>query len=92
MIDVLGHPIEVGMTVLTNYYSSASMGVITTVDKITKKAVYVTFNCVWYSWDKQQKTYVRNSGLKQIRRRPDQIIVIDKQLNYNRTTYPENML
>jgi len=92
MLDVLGHPIQAGMTVLTNHYYSPSMGAITTVDKVTKKAVYVTIHCHWGYWDKVNKAYVRQNGKKQMRRRPDQVIVIDKQLNHNRKKYPENML
>lgn len=92
MIDILGHPIEAGMTVLTNKYFTATMGEITTVDRVTPKAVIVTVNATWGYWDKENKKYIRMNGRKTIRKRPDQILVIDKQLNFNRSQYPENML
>lgn len=92
MIDILGHPIEAGMTVLTNKYYTATMGEITTVDRVTEKAVIVTVNAAGTYWDKENKKYIRFSGRKQIRKRPDQILVIDKQLDFNRSEYPENQL
>ena len=88
MIDILGHPITVGATVLTNGYYTACMNTITTVEKITEKAVYARVDAVWYDWNTKQRRRTK----KLMRRRPDQFIVIDKQLNYNRKTYPENML
>jgi allantoicase len=88
MIDILGHPITVGATVLTNGYYTACMNTITTVEKITKKAVYAKVDAVWYDWETKQ----RHRTKKLMRRRPDQFIVIDKQLKYNQKTYPENML
>lgn len=90
--DILGHPIEPGVTVLTNRYQSSSMGEITTVDRITKKAVIVTINATWYSWDSVTRKYTRHSGRKTIRKRPGQVIVIDKQLKHNQKEYPENMI
>lgn len=88
MIDVLGHPIEAGMTVLTNGYYSASMEVITTIDRVTEKSVFVTVYASWYDW----KTRTRCKGYKSVRRRPNKVIVINKQLNYNKKTYPENLI
>lgn len=92
MIDILGHPIEAGMTVLTNKYYTATMGEITTVDRVTPKAVIVTVNYWGGYWDKEQKKYIHTTGRKQIRKRPDQILVIDKQLDFNHKEYPENMI
>ena len=92
MIDILGHPIKPGMTVLTNKYYSAVMGEITTVERVTKKAVIVKIMSVWYTWDAENRQHIKHQGLKAIRKRPNQILVIDKQLDFNRKEYPENML
>lgn len=92
MIDILGHPIEAGMTVLTNKYYSATMGEITTVDRVTKKAVIVTIQAYDWYYDEVLKRGITKPYRKQIRKRPDQIIVIDKQLDHNQTNYPENMI
>jgi hypothetical protein len=88
MIDILGHPITVGATVLTNGYYTSSMNTVTTVEKITEKAVYAKIDAVWYDLSTRQI----QSAKKLMRRRPDQFIVIDKQLKYNQKTYPENRL
>ena len=92
MIDILGHPIEPGLTVLTNKYYSASLGQVTTVDRVTKTAVIVKIKALWYTWDPKTSKNIRHEGFKTIRKRPHQILVIDKQLNFNRKEYPENML
>ena len=92
MIDILGHPIGAGMTVLTNKYYSSSMGEITTVDRVTKKAVIVTIHAYDWYYDEVLKRGITTPYKKQIRKRPDQIIVIDKQLNHNQKNYPENMI
>jgi hypothetical protein len=91
-VDVLGHPIKEGMTVLTNNYYSPSMGTITVVEKVTPKAIIVSIDGVWTVWDYVNRTYVRHKGVKRLRKRPDQIIVIEQQLNHNRENYPENMI
>jgi predicted HicB family RNase H-like nuclease len=85
MIDKLGHPITVGATVLTNGYYTSSMNTVTTIEKVTEKAVYVIIDANSYDYANSKYTYTK----KLMRRIPDQIIVIDKQLNYNKKTYPE---
>jgi len=88
MIDVLGHPIEVGATVLTNGHYTASMNTVSKVEKVTAKAVYTNIYATWYDY----KTGELRTGQKLMRRRPNQFIVIDKQLDYNQKNYPENMI
>lgn len=87
MIDRLGHPIEVGVTVLTNGYYTSSMEVITTVKRITPKAIIV--DVVLPAWVQRY-----NGGIttKEMRKQPHQILVIEQQLAYNQREYPENMI
>jgi len=92
MIDTLGHPIAEGDTVLTNAYYSSAMNEITTIDRTTKKAVYVTIQAYHWFYDENLQRGVHKTYRKQMRRRPDQVIVISKQLEHNREHYPENML
>lgn len=92
MIDILGHPVKKGMTVLTNAHWSTAMTEITTVDKVTPKAVYVTIHATGGYWDTENKKFVRTSGNKQMRRSYAKVLVIDKQLKHNRKNYPENMI
>jgi hypothetical protein len=92
MIDALGHPITAGDTVLTNAYYSCSMTEITSVDRTTEKAVYVTIQAHSWHYDEKLKQGVHTSYKKQMRRRPDQVLVITKQLEHNQTNYPENMI
>lgn len=89
LLDILGHPIEEGMTVLTNAHNSPAMTELSVVEKVTGKAVYVSVYAHTGYWDVNTNRHVSTSGNKQIRRRPDQVIVIDKQLSYNKKTYPE---
>lgn len=91
-IDILGHPIKEGMTVLTNNYYSPTMGTITVVEKVTPKAIIVSINGTWHKWDHVNRRYETFKGVKRMRKRPSQIIVIEQQLNHNRENYPENMI
>ena len=88
MIDVLGHPIRKGDTVLTGAYWSAGMNETTVVTKVTKKAVYVRLKA--YRFDYQQDKYV--DTVKEVRRQPYQVVVITQQLKHNQKHYPENLL
>lgn len=85
LVDFLGHPIQVGMTVLTNGYYSAGNHMVTKVVKVTKKAVII--HVEKYDW-KERTTIVGHP----IRRNPSQIIVIEQQLKYNKKTFPEYQL
>ncbi len=81
-IDALGHPIKVGSIVLTTPHWNPTFSVTTKVIKITKKSIVVEL---------PSNTYVDKRLIK-IRRKPHQVIVIDKQLKYNQKTFPENLL
>tara|TARA_B110000902_G_C14048540_1_gene490738 strand:+ start:542 stop:802 length:261 start_codon:yes stop_codon:yes gene_type:complete len=85
LVDQLGHPIEAGMTILTNGYYSSGNHMITKVVRVTKKAVIIHVNK--YDWQKQ--TEIPNHTL---RRDPCQVFVIEKQLAYNQETFPEYSL
>ena len=88
LIDVLGHPIEAGMTVLTTAHYGSTMDQLVKIDKVTKKSVYVTLTASWYNW--REKVWCTEQ--RSIRRRPNKVLVIDKQLKYNRKMYPEYMI
>lgn len=88
MIDTLGSPIKEGDMVLTNKYRSSCLTEITTVKKVTHKHVHVEIPATW--WNYKEKRL--EEGLKVIKRLPHQIVVIDKQLKYNRKNYPENCI
>jgi hypothetical protein len=51
LLDILGHPIEEGMTVLTNAHNSPAMTELSVVEKVTGKAVYVTVYAYSGYWD-----------------------------------------
>lgn len=88
MKDVLGHPIEKGCTVLTNYYNSPEMCIITTVKSVFNKTAAVIVPVT--TWNYKNKT--SKVEHKRILREPHQLIVVDQQLEYNRQNYPENLL
>lgn len=87
MIDILGHPIRKGDTVLTNGYWTTQLE-LQVVEKVTKKAVYVSVLATM--WDSTQKR--RTTEPKSMRRKPSQVVVVNQQIKYNTKTYPENML
>lgn len=80
-IDVLGHPIEPGMTVLTACYWSSSFTVFTKVVKVTKKFIVLE---VPHYWKHLENTTVY--------RKPYQMIVVNQQQKYNKKVYPEHQL
>lgn len=93
MIDVLGHPITPGAQVLTGAYGSGGMDKVSTVISVAKKTLVVEvhkrswrYNDVTKQWDCTSEPQGR------VRRRPHQVVVIDKQLAYNQAEYPENMV
>lgn len=88
LIDVLGHPIRKGDKVLTGNHYSTGMDIVAQVDKVTKKAVYVTLEATKWDYDMRKK-YVEHTS---VRRQPYQVVVIDKQLAYNKKHYPENFI
>lgn len=88
MIDVLGHPIRKGDTVLTGYYCSPGMDITAKVDKVTKKAVYVNLKIGTYDYSTRKTEYKTRS----IRRQPYQVVVVDKQLAHNKKNFPENLI
>ena len=88
MIDALGHPITKGCVVLTPGYWSPTAGTITKVVKVTKSYVFVEVGA--WTWSEE-----KNGGVMEplvVRRKAHQVIVVDKQLKYNRKTYPELLI
>lgn len=90
LTDLLKRPIQVGDTVLTNYHLTAAFGEISTVRKVTSKAVYVEVEN--REWGNTPTGWRPLGGTKLIRRRPDQVLVINEQLAYNKQNYPEAYL
>jgi len=83
MVDALGHPITEGCVVLTPGYWSPTASVVTKVKKVTKAYIFVELVASrWRDNDWAKIDVV-------VRRRPHQVVVVDKQLKHNRKTYPE---
>jgi hypothetical protein len=79
MIDILGHPVAKGDTILTNEYGSPTMSVIAIVEKVAKKS------CILYM-------HVPVVGAKYMRKLPHQVVVVNQQLAYNKKHFPENAI
>ena len=88
MIDALGHPITEGCMVLTPGYWSPTVSEIVKVKKVTKTRIVI--DLMGSTWCRDAGKYV--DQVKTLYRRPHQVVVIDKQLKYNRKTYPELMI
>lgn len=88
MVDSLGHPITAGCTVLTSGYWNTVMDVVIIVKKVTPCYVHVEMECNVWNYETRKAV----PQMKTLRRRPHQVLVIDKQLKYNRKAYPEHQL
>ena len=88
MHDAIGHPLEVGTKVLTPAYFSVAYTEIATVTKVTRLAVYVDMYCSYWNNGLGRRV----TGVRSLRRRPDQMIAIGAQHKYNQKNYPENMI
>lgn len=93
MNDILGHPITEGCLVVTNGYWSTGFSITTKVAKVTKTKVLL--DVPGYDFVKDQNSpygWKRIDTIKRVRRDPSRVLVIDKQLKYNRKTFPENLV
>lgn len=88
MLDILGHPVRAGDKVLTGAYYSFGQDLVTNVVRTTPKAVYVNVDV--YNYD--SSTHTRKSHQHVVRRRYDQVVVVDKQLAHNKKKYPEYLI
>jgi dTDP-D-glucose 4,6-dehydratase len=88
MLDVLGHPVTAGDMVLTGGYGTAGMQLVTEVVRTTPKAVYVNLGVCTYDWSNHRAKTTENL----VRRRYDQVVVVDKQLAHNKKAYPEYLI
>ena len=88
MNDILGRPIKVGDTILTNAYLTTAMTAVTKATKVTNKSCYheVTIK----KWDRNLGKIVQET--KTFRKKYYQVLVIDAQLLQNGIDYPELQL
>lgn len=88
LVDMLGHPILKGSTVLTNGYQSTALDTIVKIEKVNKKTAVVSIPMPTYDYLRMELVYKNKRMLKQAY----QLIVIDAQLAYNAEQYPEYLL
>ena len=82
MIDMLKRPIKKGDTVLVKGYGSCTADTIATVKKVAKVNIYVDVKNPWAKWNGY-------SEIKRMARCPSECIVVNEQLAYNKSEYPE---
>lgn len=88
MNDMLGRPIQVGDTILTNHSYTATFGKLTKVLRVNKSTItHATARTVY---DKSTRRYNKVEGT--IRKRSNQVLVVDDQIEANRTKFPEAFL
>lgn len=87
-VDLLGHTIKEGMTVITHYWQDGKKDLILKVKAIRGNYVSLvdTEPC---SYNKEATII---SAVRTLNRKVDEVIVIDQQLEYNKKTFPENIL
>ena len=94
--DALNHPIRVGDTIVTNYYNTPIMGLITKVIKVTKSRVYIKLDrkVRTHIYDKTTERWDTKTTeiTKPLARYPHQVIVVNAQLEANRNDFPENFV
>ena len=88
MNDILGRPIQVGDTILTNYPNTATFGKLAKVLRVNKRTVThaITYNI----FDRSVGKYHKAERI--IRKRSYQVLVVDDQIEANRTKFPEAIL
>ena len=91
LLDKLGHPINVGDTVLAKGYNSADYELFTIV-QVAKVRVYIEQHVKLWTRDATTHLYVAIDTIKKIPRYPSDIIVVNAQLEHNRKHYPEHQL
>lgn len=87
-IDLLGHTIKEGMTVVTHYWQDGKKDIMLKVDAI--RGNYVSLVDVETS--SYAKKIVALGTIPTLNRKANEVIVIDQQLEYNEKTFPENIL
>ena len=88
MNDMLGRPIQVGDTILTNHRYSATFGYMTKVLRVNKRTI--THTATRRVFDKSTRKYNKVEGT--IRKRSYQVLVVDDLIEANRTKFPEAFL
>jgi hypothetical protein len=88
MNDILGRPIQVGDTILTNHPHTASFGKLTKVLRVNKHTI--THATTRRVFDKATRKYNKVEGT--IRKRSYQVLVVNDQIEANRTKFPEAFL
>ena len=88
MNDMLGRPIQVGDTILTNHPNTATFGKLTKVLRVNKRTI--THTTTRRVFDKPTRRYNKVEGT--IRKRSYQVLVVDDQIEANRTKFPEAFL
>ena len=88
MNDMLGRPIQVGDTILTNHPHTASFGKLTKVLRVNKRTI--THATTRTTYDSTNRRYNKVEGT--IRKRSYQVLVVDDQIEANRTKFPEAFL
>jgi formylmethanofuran dehydrogenase subunit E len=88
MLDILGCPINIDDMVLTTGYCSSSLNVVAIVEKVNKKSITVTVKADYWDWDEKKRIHYN----KHIRRKRDQVVVINQQLKYIQEHFPENLI
>ena len=88
MNDMLGRPIQVGDTILTNHPNTATFGKLAKVLRVNKRTI--THATTRRVFDKSTRRYDKVEGT--IRKRSYQVLVVDDQIEANRTKFPEAFL
>lgn len=88
MNDMLGRPIKVGDTIITNYPFKATFGLVTKVLKVNKSSILHSITRATYS--RVNNRYDRVEGT--IRKRRYQVLVVNEQIESNHIKFPEAFL
>ena len=85
MNDILGRPVKVGDTIITNRPNTATFGLVTKVIKVGKSTI--THEYTRRSWIHSKQTWIAKEGT--ITKKSYQFLVIDAQVAANHEQYPE---
>lgn len=88
MNDMLGRPIQVGDTILTNYFCTATFGKLTKVLRVNKSTITHAITRRFYNISDRTSHKVEGT----IRKRSYQVLVVNEQIEANHNKFPEAFL
>lgn len=92
LLDMLKRPIKVGDNVLAKGYLTTNYQQYV-VKKVARVNIYINVTKSYWSYDSSARKWaIIKEDDYTIARKPNDVIVVNEQLEYNKTNWPENYI